>query len=56
MFCIDWDKADINLYGNENNENYQRLEIALVPCNYIHTKWGYQNDSIAEECIADLEE
>ena len=54
FFCLDSDSFyDIELYGNENNANYQRLEISLVPCNYLHTRFGYDGDSIDSECIAD---
>ena len=28
----------------------------LVPCNYQHTYLGYTGDSVAPECIADLEQ
>ena len=33
MFCLDY-SDDVLIYGNEKNEEYQRLEIVLVPCNY----------------------
>ena len=33
LFCIDWEKADINLHGNENKKNYEILEIMVLPCN-----------------------
>lgn len=41
MFCIDWgenanEEDDIVLYGNENNDEYQRIEFMLNPCNYVH--------------------
>ena len=26
----------------------------MLPCNYIHTFQGYEDDSIAPGCIADL--
>lgn len=28
------------------------LEIILVPCNYLHTSFGYTGDSIHADCIA----
>ena len=37
LFCIDWDDDDpIEIYGDEIDMNYSRLEILLTPCNYIH--------------------
>ena len=44
---------DIELFGNENNADYQRLEVFFLPCNYIHTEPGYGADTISEECIPD---
>ena len=56
MFCIDWDKEDISIYGNEKNDFYTRIEVVLVPCNYIHTPLGYEEDEVHEDCVADKEE
>ena len=53
MFCLDY-SDDVLIYGNEKNEEYQRLEIVLVPCNYQHTQWGYTGDSIYSGCESDL--
>ena len=55
MYCLDQSMDEFKVYGNERNDFYQRIEIVLVPCNYLHTKWGYDGDSIDEECIADLD-
>ena len=58
MYCIDWEGDDvepIEIYGNEKNDEYQRVELVLVPCNYLHTHLGYEGDTIAPECIADLD-
>lgn len=55
MFCLDFDAIDIELYGNERNEEYQRIEVVLTPCNYLHTHLGFTGDSIADECVADLD-
>ena len=52
LFCIDW-TDDLFVFGEENNPEYQRLEFVMVPCNYIHQKWGYTEDGVSEECIAD---
>ena len=54
MFCIDWSKERL-IYGNENNQNFQRIDILMNPCNYLHTHIGYEGDTIDPECIADLE-
>lgn len=53
LICIDWGE-DIELYGEEGNADYQRFEIVLVPCNYLHQELGYKGDSISPECIADM--
>ena len=36
--------------GDEGEDNYQRLDIVLVPCNYMHTSFGWDKDSIHPEC------
>ena len=41
MFCIDWEKEQIEIGGYDQEENYSRLEVVLVPCNYLHTFLGY---------------
>jgi len=57
MICIDWTgEEDFLLYGNEDNDNYMRLEFLLVPCNHLHSHLGYEGDSIHPECIPDLAE
>ena len=56
MICIDWnDDFPIELLGREQDDDYTRLELIFVPCNYIHTMLDYKEDSINPECIADLE-
>lgn len=54
MFCID-PTEELHIYGNEKSYNYQRLELIITPCNYLHTHLGYEGDSIHPECIADLD-
>ena len=56
MFCLDWEREDIEIYGNEKNAEYSRLEVVLVPCNYVHTHLGYTEDFVHEDCIASKEE
>ena len=55
LFCIEWDKADINLHGNENKKNYEIIEIMVLPCNHRLTHIGDTEDRITEECVADLD-
>ena len=57
MYCIDWnDDEPIEMIGNETDDDYARLEVVLAPCNYLHTMFDYQDDTISPECIADLNE
>ena len=57
MVCIDWDDDEpISIGGIQNDDNYQILDIVLVPCNYIHSQLGYTEDSVATECVPDLNE
>ena len=30
------------------------IEFFLLPCNYVHTYYGYTGDSIHDECVRDL--
>ena len=53
MYCIDNFKNFV-IYGNEKNSEYQRVEVVLVPCNYLHTQFGYTEDSIHPDCVSDL--
>ena len=48
MFCFDW-KADepIELIGDSHDDDYTRLEVLVVPCNYLHTMLDYQEDTIS---------
>ena len=58
LFCFDWQEMaeEIYLKGYSTSvENYQMLTIDLVPCNYVHSYLGYEEDSIADGCIADRE-
>ena len=56
FFCADWSE-DRLIYGNERSQNFQLLEILMVPCNYMHYPPGDHNlwfkDAIDPECIAD---
>ena len=54
FLCIDWnDEKPISLYGREQDEDYQRLEAIITPCNYLHK--SLVNDTIHPECEYDPE-
>ena len=36
LFCLDKWTDDLFVGGDETGENYQTLEVLMVPCNYIH--------------------
>ena len=58
LYCLDWENLDedeVGVWGVTNDENYQRWEFVLVPCNYIHREFGDIGDSIHEECEANLQ-
>ena len=51
MYCFDKDQLEgLEIYGEEKNQNYARLEVLLLPCNYLHKELGYTEDSIHPEC------
>lgn len=54
MYCLDWNQ-DIKIFGSEKDQKYQRLEIVMVPCNYVHSYLGYDKDTVTDGCIADLD-
>ena len=58
MLCIDWDVDDppVAIKGDEGEDDYQRFEAVLVPCNYVHKTFGDVGDSIHPECEPSLEE
>lgn len=56
LFCLDHDNlnnGELSLWGVTNDDNYQRWEFVLVPCNYIHKEFGDVGDKIHESCIND---
>ena len=57
LFCIDWEEANIELYGSESTQEYAFLEISAVPCNLKLTLpyLGGTEDRISEDCVWDLE-
>ena len=47
--------SGVDIYGNwRDPSKYQRIEFILTPCNYKHTRNGF-NDTVHESCIGDLE-
>ena len=57
MYCLDTDEMEgLEIYGDEKNQQYSRLEVVLLPCNYLHVHLGYTEDVIHPECIANLEQ
>ena len=55
MFCLDWNDDDpIELIGDTHDDDYTRLELLVVPCNYVHTMLDYQYDSVNPQCVEDL--
>ena len=56
FFCIDWPEDEPALiYGDTQSNDYQYVDINLVPCNYVHAEFGETGDYIREECKSDLE-
>ena len=37
LYCIDWETAQIELFGLEVGNDYAYLDIAVVPCNQKET-------------------
>ena len=58
MFCLDWnDDTPFELVGEKvADDDYARLEVIFVPCNYLHTQLGYDGDSVHPECVGSKEE
>ena len=54
FMCIDWDvEHPYLIYGHEYDNNHQRLEAILTPCNYVHDKINDYGDSIPDQCVRD---
>ena len=55
MFCLALEEIEeLTIYGDEFNTEHQRFEVVLVPCNYVHSRWGFTEDSVSKECVSDL--
>ena len=57
LYCIDWEEANVELYGLESTGNFAFLQIAAVPCNQklTHHMIGGLEDRIDKDCVWDLE-
>ena len=52
MYCFDQDEMQgLEIYGDEKNENHGKLEILVLPCNYLHTDLGWTEDTIQPDCV-----
>ena len=57
MYCVDWKEDEpFELFGTYEEDDYQRFDAILTPCNYLHTMHDYQGDSVSPECVGDLTE
>ena len=54
LYCVN-PVEDLVVQGEKSNDDYTRVEILFVPCNYIHSHLGYTEDFVSPECIADLD-
>ena len=51
LFCIDrenFEEGELSVWGVENAESYQRFEVILLPCNYIHIEFDSTNEAVHE--------
>ena len=52
FFCID-EPNDLEVYGDFTSDRNSHVEILLLPCNTLFTEWGYEGDTVSDECIWD---
>ena len=52
LICLNWDElADkLVIYGVSSYDDFQFIDMNLVPCQYNHTFNGWRGDTIPEEC------
>ena len=59
LMCLDEDDSvQLKLYGREKYDDYQRLELLMLPCNSINTEAGFmegEQGTVSQECELDLE-
>ena len=54
MYCIEWNDDDpIKLYGSGQEDDFARIDVIFVPCNYLHTMLDFEGDTIHPECVGD---
>ena len=58
LYCFDWDKIgeEIDVWSVTEDDDYQRWEFVLLPCNYIHAEFGDIGDTMDPRCIEDLDQ
>ena len=56
FLCIDWDDdKPYYAYGKDKDANFQRVEIILTPCNYLHKEVYDYGEVLPDECETDRE-
>ena len=54
FYCIDWTKEEMVIFGSQNSDNFQKIEVVLVPCNMSYKKLkGIDEVEMPEKCILD---
>ena len=48
--------GEFSVWGVDNDENYQRWEFVLLPCNYVHKEFGDVGDTVHDECNSNHKE
>ena len=56
MLCLDWEHAEIDLYGTESSGIYSELDVMIMPCNVKLSPFGATDERIAPDCVNDLDE
>lgn len=57
LMCLDWDKIgdQLEIWGVSHYADFRYIDIAIVPCNYLHTVAGWTGDKIPPECLHNKE-
>ena len=45
---------ELEIYGNFSTDSNSHIEFLMLPCNTLFREWGYEGDTVADECIWDL--
>ena len=54
MFCLD--DYDIDIYGNEQSDEFAFVDLILMPCNVkLSALYEGEDDRIGPECVNDLD-